>query len=261
MHSSRALSFDSCAEAYDRLRPSYPYALFADLLEIAELPDQAHALEIGCGSGIATVPVARTGVNLVALEPGPRLARIARRRLEAFPDTTVVETTFEDWQPEPNKFHLIYSAQAFHWLDPDTRFERAASALVDMGSLAIFGNVTLGPNADILPDMNAAYARHAPHLLGPSPTSWYLTDGPVPDLIRESGLFDDVRCRSHSWWMRYSAADYLSLLESHSDHALLSNSDRLDLFNSLSGILAAAGGEIDVSYESSVFVARRLANG
>jgi hypothetical protein len=197
-------------------------------------------------------------VKLVALEPGARLAQIARLRLAAFPDTTVVETTFEDWTPESNKFDLIYSAQAFHWLDPDTRFERAASTLVETGSLAILGNATLGVNADILPDVDAAYARHAPQLLGPSPTNWYLTDGPVPELIRESGFFDDVRCKSYSWSMRYSAADYLSLLGTHSDHALLSNSDRVDLFKSLSGIITAAGGEVDVSYESSLFVARRI---
>ena len=61
MGADPAHSFDAVADEYDRLRPSYPDALYADLLEAVALPAGARVLEIGAGSGIASLPFARRG--------------------------------------------------------------------------------------------------------------------------------------------------------------------------------------------------------
>ncbi len=52
---SRRESFDQVAQLYDRARPDYPDALFADILAYAQLPADARILEIGCGSGQARI--------------------------------------------------------------------------------------------------------------------------------------------------------------------------------------------------------------
>ena len=53
-------------------------------------------LEIGCGTGQATVAVARTGCEIVAVELSADMAALARRTLAGFPAVRVDVAAFED---------------------------------------------------------------------------------------------------------------------------------------------------------------------
>lgn len=260
MHSSQALSFDSSAEEYDRYRPGYPDALFDDLFSITGLSTLARVLEIGSGSGIASLPIAKRVSTFVGLEPGAKLAQIARSRLEGLNNCEIFESTFEESTINSGRYDLVYSAQAFHWLDSATRFERVADALGIDGVLAILGSATLGAQPEIQSKFDRIYSKHVPELSGASPTTWYLPDGPVRELIGESGLFKEAIVRSYPWKLRYSASDYLAMLGTHSDHALLAEQSRRILFAELSEMIDSIGGEVDIVYQSSLFIARRTTN-
>src|SRR3712207_9472293 len=80
--------FDEDAERYDRARPGYPPALFDDLAALAGIGPGCRVLEIGCGTGQATVPLAERGCEVVAVELGPQMAAVARRNLARFPAVT-----------------------------------------------------------------------------------------------------------------------------------------------------------------------------
>ena len=73
--------FNEVPELYDRTRPTYPDALFADLTEITGLGQGSRVLEVGCGTGQATRSLAPLGCEVTAVEPGDGLAR---QRLAAF---------------------------------------------------------------------------------------------------------------------------------------------------------------------------------
>src|SRR5215204_4640687 len=130
------VTFDEDAERYDRARPGYPAAVFEDLLALTELGPGARVLEIGCGTGQATVPLAERGCRIVAVELGAELAAVARRNLARFPDVEVVTGAFEDWPLPPEPFDLVLSATAFHWIDPGVRVVKSAEALRPGGTLA-----------------------------------------------------------------------------------------------------------------------------
>src|SRR5690348_11321955 len=68
--------FDEAAELYDRARPGYPTALFDDLAGLADLGPGRRVLEIGCGTGQASVPLAARGCALVCVELGPGMAAV-----------------------------------------------------------------------------------------------------------------------------------------------------------------------------------------
>ena len=89
--------FDRAAEDYQRTRPVCPPQLFDDLIDVAGLGAGDRVLEIGCGTGQATVPLAERGLAVTAVELGAGLAAIARRRLAGFPAAEVVTSAFEDW--------------------------------------------------------------------------------------------------------------------------------------------------------------------
>jgi cyclopropane fatty-acyl-phospholipid synthase-like methyltransferase len=48
-------------ELHDRARPTYPGPLFDDLASLGALGDGARVLEIGCGTGKATLALAGRG--------------------------------------------------------------------------------------------------------------------------------------------------------------------------------------------------------
>src|SRR6185369_16029825 len=127
---ARRRSFDASAELYDAVRPGYPDALAEELLATAG----RRVLEIGAGTGKATVVFARHGASIVALEPGGKLAAVLRRNVAGH-DVTVEETTFEAW-PIAQPFDLVMAAQAIHWVDPAVRYHKAAEALAPGGVVA-----------------------------------------------------------------------------------------------------------------------------
>ena len=73
-------------------------------LSLAQLPAQARLVEIGCGTGQATLPLAERGYAITCVELGERLAAAARRKLAAFPSVSVINANFETWQPERRGF-------------------------------------------------------------------------------------------------------------------------------------------------------------
>ena len=70
--------FGEVADLYDRARPGYPEQLVEDVLRFRGLP-APRVLEVGAGTGKATVVFAARGLEIVALEPTPEMAAVAAR--------------------------------------------------------------------------------------------------------------------------------------------------------------------------------------
>jgi SAM-dependent methyltransferase len=135
--SRRRESFDEAAEDYNRWRGGYPEEVVEDVLGCARVESSSRVLEIGCGTGQLSVPLAKRGIDLVAVEVGPNLAALARHNLAQFPTARVETAAFEDWPLPPEPFDAVVVANAFHWLDPELRFSKSASALRPGGYLTI----------------------------------------------------------------------------------------------------------------------------
>jgi len=46
-------------------------------------------------------------------------------------------STFETWKPFKEPFDAVVAFTAFHWIDPDVRFKKAAEILREAGALAV----------------------------------------------------------------------------------------------------------------------------
>ena len=93
-------TFDQVSSLYDRVRPGYPEALFDDVAAVSGVPPEGQILEIGCGTGQATVPLARRGYRILCVELGESLAAAAQRNLAAYPQVEVYTGAFEAWPAE-----------------------------------------------------------------------------------------------------------------------------------------------------------------
>jgi SAM-dependent methyltransferase len=114
--------------------------LFALLVDRCGLGSGSAVLEIGAGTGQATIPMLDLGARLTAIEPGAALVRelIATTAGHRF---VTIEATFEDAVVPEASFDIVASATAFHWVDPAVGVRKAAQALRDFGWLAVWSNV------------------------------------------------------------------------------------------------------------------------
>jgi SAM-dependent methyltransferase len=251
-------TFDTAAERYDRARPGYPPQLFDDLAAICGLEPGARVLEIGCGTGQATVPLAERGFRIVAVELGSSLAEVARRNLARFPSVEVVVAAFEDWPLPAEPFDLVLCATAFHWLDPAVRLEKAANALRPGGSLAVISTEHIaGGTAPFFVDVQACYERWDPA----TPPGLRLQPADeIPHASAElerSGSFATIAERRYERDLPYSTRTYLDVLLTYSGHLALRADLRAGLLECIVTLIDTRyGGSIRKRYLNELTVAR-----
>jgi 16S rRNA A1518/A1519 N6-dimethyltransferase RsmA/KsgA/DIM1 with predicted DNA glycosylase/AP lyase activity len=88
-------TFDSAAPLYHRAPPGYPEELYDELARLAALRPGDRLLEAGCGTGKATVPLARRGFRITCFELGAALAAEARRNLAGFAGVEVIQAALQ----------------------------------------------------------------------------------------------------------------------------------------------------------------------
>ena len=60
-------TFNTDEYNYDKSRPAYPKNLFNDIFEYINLSENSNVLEIGIGTGQATLPFLNKGCNVTAV--------------------------------------------------------------------------------------------------------------------------------------------------------------------------------------------------
>jgi ubiquinone/menaquinone biosynthesis C-methylase UbiE len=129
--------FDEIAAEYDRHRPAYPDELVDQACQVAGLGSGDHVLEIGCGSGQLTRSLVARGLHVTALEPGTSLIALARQNLDGAGEVEFVNAQFEQASLPGERFRAVFCASAFHWVDPEVSWQKAADVLVPGGTLAL----------------------------------------------------------------------------------------------------------------------------
>jgi SAM-dependent methyltransferase len=243
------LVFGEIAQQYEAFRPSYPHELFDTIIDFGDLHAGHRALEIGAGTGKATVAFVARGLDVHALEPSPGMAAVLRGKgIEA------EETLFEEWDPGASGgFQLVYAAQAWHWVRGDDRYDRVAAALRPGGTVAFFWNKGRDWTGSLGADNDAAYARLAPEM---SNAQWQLDW--VADGIDACALLGPPTRRIVTWTQPYSRVEWERLLGTHSDHRILPDEQRARLHTAVGDVIDRHGGHVEVVYDVEIFLSRRF---
>jgi trans-aconitate methyltransferase len=233
---SRAQSFGSVAEDYDRFRPSYPVELIDDLAAL----NPRDVLDIGCGTGKATRLLAARGLSVLGVEVDAKMAAVAQGH-----GLDVDVASFEDWDDRGRRFDLITSGQAWHWVDPAIGAPKAADLLRPGGALALFWNHFKDRDEATRAAFDEVYRQYAPALLGaaergrkPHP------DRPYVDDLKPSGRFASVEVKEYEYEVTYTSEAWIGMVQTHSDHLSLAPDQRAALAGGLRALIDGMGGSI-----------------
>jgi SAM-dependent methyltransferase len=247
--------FDGVASLYDACRPTYPEELIDALISLTGIQTDSKILEIGSGTGKATLLFARHGFSILCIEPGGNLVSVAVQALRNYPRVEFETVAFEQWHEHPGEFDLVLSAQAFHWIPKAIGYAKAARALKETGQLALFWNMYPDPTDAIFLGLRQVYEEHAPELAARSSSCDDLIKQREVDIV-DSGLFSNVRVKTFPWSVTYDAVQYVGLLGTYSDHLRLSEEKRKRLYDGVAKVITQHGGSIEKPYLAVLYVAQ-----
>lgn len=226
---------------YDRIRPGYPDALIDDVITLSGIQENGRILEIGCGTGQATLQFASRGYSMDCIDIGSDLVAIASDKLGGYSKVRVVVSSFEDWDSGGKLYDLIIAATSFHWINPDVAYVKSSSLLKSSGALAVFSNTHVRKNDGFFAEVQNIYRTFVPSVTGLA--------AEAADIQPE--FFTEPVIRHYSWSVEYTTEQYLDLLSTYSDHISLPEIDRNALFAGIAGLINDKyDGRVLKNYES-----------
>jgi SAM-dependent methyltransferase len=230
------LSFDSVAEIYDEVRPSYPAALFDALFEL--LPTHPKIVEVGPGTGQATKDLLARGASVRAVEIGPALAaklssNLASERLR------VSVGDFEQVDIPASSADAVFSATAYHWISTAAQTDRPAAILRPGGIVAIVDLIQVGSPNDLgfFAAAQPIYDRYEQGHPGPPAPIRERVAPAIQAVLEADSRFHDVAVRPYDWDQTYSASNYRKLLLSYSNTQMMDESDRAGLLDEMESFI------------------------
>lgn len=256
----RSESFDQMAILYDKVRPSYPNQLIEDIISKTQITPNHKLLEIGAGTGKATVQFAEKGFYLDCVEVGHKLANILKAKCSIYPKVKVEVSTFEQWEAEDQKLYdLIYSAQAFHWIDKKIKYKKAHGLLKENGHLALFWYQNSDKKTELLDELNSMIKNHVPDFFDNEvEKESYIENIKLrKSEIIESGFFNLPVVFDYTLENMMDAETYIQSINTYSQFAILNDNLKTKLNDEIRRIINNHGGYINSQIVYSLFLAKK----
>jgi SAM-dependent methyltransferase len=230
------MSFDLAAEIYDEIRPSYPGAVFDYLFDL--LPPRPNILEVGPGTGQATRDLLRRGALVHAIEIGPAMAAKLRANLPS-DELRVTIGDFERVDVPDRSMDAVFSATAYHWLNPAAQLDRPATILKPGGVIAIVDLNQVGsPDDDGFFDaVQPIYEGYGQGHTGPPAPERERVNPAIRQSLSQDRRFVDVEVHSYNWNQTYTASAYRKLMLSYSGTQMMNSGDRKGLLDDVEAFI------------------------
>lgn len=206
--------FDENVILYDKYRPTYVSELYSDMFKYADIPPSSNILEVGCGTGKATLPLIQTGAKVTAVELGKNLAEFTKEKFKSYDNFSVINKRFEDFETT-EKYDLIVSATAFHWIPHSFGYPRCLQLLKNNGVLAVFWTTVdiSNENIELKNSINKLYDKYKPE----QPWSYKKRCEDIQDFFKTNN-YRDIYFRIYKNLRTFNADSYIGLLHTYSDH-------------------------------------------
>lgn len=240
----RTAQFNAQALDYDHYRPRYPQACFDDLVDTAGLKPGDEVVEVGAGTGIATVPLVEAGLKVTAIEPGANMAAVAKAKLAE--RAVFFDGRFEDWSPTTS-VSLVVAFNAWHWVELSRGVELAARALVPGGTIALAWTEVVSWGSDPFADLLAQTSG------GPWPIGPLAECAASIEPLRADAHFGPVEVHRHRFERVLDAATFVAVTRTYG------GGYEAETYRAITGAIDnELGGSVTKVEEVVLYMARRL---
>lgn len=256
-------TFDTVADVYEKLRPGYVAEMYQAIFDYIPVNELSNVVEVGIGSGQATLPVLKTGCKLTAVEYGENFSELCREKFKDYPGFSVITDKFENVDFEDASCDLVFSGSAFHWIPEEIGYPKVYSMLKSGGVFARFANHPY--RAKDNPDLGAEIDR----IYGLYYYKFYNREQDYPkEYDREQAKkraeiagkygFADIRYALFFRTRIFSAKEYITLLGTYSDHIAMEKTVREEFFSKIEEAINGHGGEIAIYDTIDLQLARKV---
>ncbi len=259
-------TFNQDVENYEKWRPKYCPELFEQIIRVAQLHEGKRALEIGSGTGQATEPILKTGCQVLAVELGEDLAAYTAEKFKRWQNFTVFQGEFEQYPGEADSMDLVFSATAFHWIAEEVGYPKVLRLLKPGGTLALFWNRPRAnnPTDPLHVEIQKVYDefRAVGKFKEVKPNIKEDAERYVHNLLTlESYGFVEAECSLFNATRQFTAEEYLSLLETYSDHRSMPEPEKSSFYAKIKQTIAEHGGVMKIYDTMDLYLAKKPNNG
>ncbi|MFC7227025.1 class I SAM-dependent methyltransferase [Salinirubellus salinus] len=137
-----ATRFSGTERYYAEHRPGYGEAAVEYVVDRFGVDGDATVLDLGCGAGQLTLPLAAHAGRVLGIDPNPEMLAAGRERAAAAGVETVewVEGSDADIDAGLGPLRLRTIGRAFHWMDRDRTLDTLRRLTDPDGGVALFGD-------------------------------------------------------------------------------------------------------------------------
>lgn len=253
------LTFNEVPAVYDRWRPTYVLELYADIFEYSGIDNESRALEVGIGTGQATLPFIKTNCQVTAIELGNELAAYSKRKFAEYRNLDVLNMAFEDYECPDGSYDIVYSASAFHWIPEEVGYLKVYRLLKSGGTFARFANHPYKDkqNEPLHLALQELYEKYMPHISLKKPVEYSEENAKQRSDISKKYRFGDQMYRLYHRVRTFDAEGYASLIKTFSDHRAV-GAAKLQLFSEkVKETVDRFGGTINIYDSIDLQLARK----
>ncbi len=255
-------TFDTVAPIYEKLRPGYVDELYQTIFNYISINELSNVVEVGIGSGQATLPFLQMGCKFSAVEYGEHFSELCREKFKDYPNFSVITNKFENVDFANEAYNLVFSASAFHWVPEEIGYPKVYAMLKSGGVFARFAN---HPYRD---KYNPALAEEIDKIYGLYYYKFYDRKQEYPKEYSEEDAqfradiavkygFTDIRYALFFRTRTFSAKEYITLLGTYSDHIVIEETIRTEFFSKIEEVINRYGGKITIYDTIDLQLARK----
>lgn len=246
--------FDDNAVLYDKYRPRYPNDLIEELIDLSQIKVRDKILEIGCGTGQITIDFIKRGYEVIAIEKGESLSKIALNKIKKYGIGQIINSTFEEWMPI-GKFKLMISAQAFHWIDKESGIDKILKILEENGSIGLIWNLDESQETEFWKQTNKVYEKYLPIKKGQRSLTETIDQN--WNYINTRDELGEFERKEYKWKKLYSKEEYLGLLSTFSPHMSMETNKRVEFFKEIESIIENFDNQVLRFYKTVLLYATK----
>lgn len=251
-------TFNDVVDAYDKARPTYPQELLDDVMKFAAINFFEKGLEVGAGTGQATDLFLSRIKELDIVEVGAKQVEFLNKKYNQ-KYVSVHKAYFEDYSSK-ERYDLIYSATAFHWVDAAIGYPKAWNMLKDGGIMAVFWHMSSVTYRDygIFVGLDKIKRKYLPNeSLGFDDEGIESVRKKRIEQMQSSKCFASPIMKEYKWIDKYDADRYALLLESYSSTQTLEEEDKIKYLTDVKDYINANGGCVEMPQHVMLYMVKR----